>query len=61
MGGGELARRRIAETKCAGDVIGADYMVLDCEDGGLMPSRENRRKVIRLIREFKSDLVIAPV
>jgi len=60
MGGGALARRRIAEAKKAGETIGAEYIVLENHDGELMPTLENRRKVIRLIREFKADLIIAP-
>ncbi|MFQ5738414.1 MAG: PIG-L deacetylase family protein [Acidobacteriota bacterium] len=58
MGGGPLAQRRIKEAQCAGNVIGADYLVLDNADGELMPTLENRRKVIRIIREFRADLVI---
>lgn len=58
MGGGPLARRRFAETQCAGKVIGADYIVLDNNDGELLPTLENRNKVIRLIREFDADVVI---
>ncbi len=58
MGGGPLAQRRIKESNCAAAVIGADYVVLDNDDGQLMPTLENREKVIRLIREFDADIVI---
>lgn len=60
MGGGPLAIRRMEESRCAGRAIGAEYMVLDNADGELMPTLENRREVIRLIREFKPDLVFSP-
>jgi LmbE family N-acetylglucosaminyl deacetylase len=60
MGGGPLARRRDAEAQCAGRVIGAEYVVLDNDDGKLMPTLENREEVIRQIREFQADVVISP-
>lgn len=57
MGGGPLAKRRTEEAQRAGEVIDAKYIVLDNHDGELMPTLENRREVIRLIREFQPDLV----
>jgi len=57
MGGGPLAQRRKEEARKAGEVIGAEYIVLDNHDGELMPTLDNRRVVIRLIREFKPDLI----
>jgi len=60
MGGGPLAKRRTEEARQAGLVIGAEYQVLDNPDGELMPTLENRRQVIRLIREFKPDIVFSP-
>ncbi len=60
MGGGPLAQRRYRETQCAGRVIGAEYVVLDNDDGKLMPTLENREEVIRQIREFQADIVISP-
>jgi LmbE family N-acetylglucosaminyl deacetylase len=60
MGGGPLAQRRYQETQCAGRVIGAEYIVLDNDDGKLMPTLENREQVIRQIREFQADIVISP-
>jgi LmbE family N-acetylglucosaminyl deacetylase len=60
MGGGPLAQRRYRETQCSGGVIGAEYVVLDNDDGKLMPTLENREEVIRQIREFKADIVISP-
>lgn len=55
---GELARVRREEARRAGEVIGATYLVMDINDGELMPSLENRQKVIRIIREHKADVVI---
>lgn len=60
MGGGPLAQRRYEETQCAGRAIGAEYVVLDNDDGKLMPTLENREEVIRQIREFRADVVISP-
>ncbi len=60
MGGGPLARRRQKEAQCSGAIIGAEYRVLDNHDGELVPSLDLRRQVIRLIREFKPDLVFSP-
>ncbi|UCF36347.1 MAG: PIG-L family deacetylase [Acidobacteriota bacterium] len=60
MGGGPLAWRRYKETQCAGAAIGAEYIVMDNDDGKLMPTLENREKVIAQIREWKADVVISP-
>lgn len=57
--GGPLAQRRLAEVRKADAVIGATTEVLDIHDGELMPTLENRMKIIRLIREWKADIVIA--
>jgi len=58
MGGAELARRRRAETLAVAATLGIEYDVLDVHDGELVPSLENRRAVVRLIREFEPDLVL---
>lgn len=60
MGGGELAKIRIAEAKEAGKRFGVEYTVLDNHDGELMPTLANRLKVIREIRKWNADIVIAP-
>ena len=44
----------------AATVLGVQTEVLDNHDGELMPTLENREKIIRLIREWKADLVISP-
>lgn len=58
--GEELANRRRAEAQEAGRRIGIEYQVLDNHDGKLLPSLEVREQVIREIREWKADIVIAP-
>ncbi len=60
QGGGALAKRRMAEAKEAGKRFGVEYDVLDNHDGELTPSLEVRRQIIRKIREWNADVVIAP-
>ncbi len=60
MGGGELAKIRIAEAQEAGRRFGVEYVLLDNHDGELMPTLANRLKVIREIRKWNSDIVIGP-
>ncbi len=59
-GGGVLAKIRMAEAQEAGKRFGVKYVVLDNHDGELMPSLENRLKIIRLIRQWNADVVIGP-
>ena len=59
-GGGALAKRRRAEAKEAGRRLGVEYDVLDNHDGELLPTLEVRHQVIRKIREWNADLVLAP-
>ncbi len=59
-GGGALAKRRIAEAHEAGKRFGVVYDVLDNHDGELLPSLDIRLQVIRKIREWNADIVIAP-
>jgi LmbE family N-acetylglucosaminyl deacetylase len=58
--GEELAKRRRAEAQEAGRRIGIEYEVLDNHDGKLLPTLEVREQVIREIRQWKADIVIAP-
>jgi LmbE family N-acetylglucosaminyl deacetylase len=60
MGGGMLAKRRLAEAKEAGKRFGVEYDVLDNHDGELLPSLNVRLQIIRKIREWNADVVIAP-
>lgn len=57
--GGPLAKRRLAEVSKADAVVGATTEVLDIHDGELIPSLDNRQKIIRLIREWRADVVIS--
>jgi len=59
-GGGALAARRRAEAQEAGRRIGIDYVVLDNHDGELLPTLDARAQIIRQIRQWKADLVLAP-
>jgi LmbE family N-acetylglucosaminyl deacetylase len=60
QGGGALAKRRIAEAHEAGKRFGVVYDVLDNHDGELLPTLDIRLQVIRKIREWNADVVIAP-
>ena len=59
-GGGALAARRRAEAQEAGRRIGIEYVVLDNHDGELLPTLKPREEVIRHIRQWNADLVLAP-
>jgi LmbE family N-acetylglucosaminyl deacetylase len=59
-GGGALAARRRAEAQGAGRKIGIDYVVLDNHDGELLPTLAVREQIIRQIRQWNADLVLAP-
>lgn len=54
----QLAERRRAEARAAGAILGVEYRVLDLPDGALLPTLEARDKVLRLLREFRPDLVL---
>ena len=58
LGGGALARKRAAEVQRAAETLGIETEVLDIHDGELMPTLENRKTVIRLIREWQPDIVM---
>jgi LmbE family N-acetylglucosaminyl deacetylase len=60
QGGGMLAKRRISETKEVAKRLGVSYDVLDNHDGELLPTLSIRMEIIRKIREWKADVVIAP-
>lgn len=59
-GGGALAKRRAAEAKEAGRRFGVEYDILDNHDGELEPKLAVRLQIIRKIREWNADIVIAP-
>jgi LmbE family N-acetylglucosaminyl deacetylase len=56
--GGPLALRRRAEVEACARRLGIETEVLDIHDGELMPTLENRREVVRLIREWGADVVL---
>ena len=54
----DLAARRKAEMKKVAQIIGIEYDNLDNPDGELLPTIENRKAVIKLICDWKADIVI---
>jgi len=60
MHGPELARRRLAEAKESARRQHIEYDVLDNEDGQLLPTLAVREQIIREIRSWKADVVLAP-
>jgi LmbE family N-acetylglucosaminyl deacetylase len=59
-GGGMLAKRRRAEAMEAGRRLGVTYEVLDNHDGELLPTLNVRQQIIRRIRQWNADIVLAP-
>lgn len=57
--GGPLAIRRTSEVEGVAEAVGATVEVLDIHDGELMPTLENRKTIIRLIREWDADIVLS--
>jgi len=55
-----LAKRRLAEAQEAGKRFGVSYDVLDNHDGELLPTLQVRLQIIKKIREWNADVVIAP-
>jgi LmbE family N-acetylglucosaminyl deacetylase len=60
MKGAPLAKRRFAEAQEAGKRYGVKYDVLNNHDGQLLPTLDVRLQIIRKIREWNADVVIAP-
>jgi len=60
MRGVELAKRRLAEAKESGRRLGIEYDVLNNHDGKLLPTLDVREEVIREIRKWHADVVLAP-
>jgi LmbE family N-acetylglucosaminyl deacetylase len=56
----QLATRRLAEAKESARRLGIEYEVMNNHDGELMPTLEIRKQVIREIREWNADVVLAP-
>lgn len=60
LSGKALAKRRYAETQESARRLGVTYDVLDNHDGQLLPTLEVRLQIIKKIREWNADIVIAP-
>jgi LmbE family N-acetylglucosaminyl deacetylase len=58
MAGGPLALRRTAEVKRCAEIFGIETEVLDIHDGELLPTLENRKTIVRLIRRWRADIVM---
>jgi LmbE family N-acetylglucosaminyl deacetylase len=58
IGGIELVSRRVKEAAAAARVIGIESQVMDATNGELEPTLIYRRLFIKLIREFKPDLIL---
>jgi LmbE family N-acetylglucosaminyl deacetylase len=58
--GSELARRRLGEAKESARRLGIEYEVLNNHDGELLPTLEVRKQIIRQIRKWNADIVLAP-
>src|SRR5579884_2692552 len=58
--GAELASRRLAEAKESARRLGIEYAVLNNHDGELLPTLDVRKQIIREIREWNADVVLAP-
>ena len=55
----ETVRQRAGESAAVAELLGIRYDVWDIDDCSLTASLENRRRLIRYIREFSPDLIIA--
>ena len=60
MKGAALAQRRIAEAKEAARRLGIESEVLNNHDGELLPTLDVRKEIIRQIRRWNADVVLAP-
>ncbi|HZG65179.1 MAG TPA: PIG-L family deacetylase, partial [Herpetosiphonaceae bacterium] len=60
LAGAQLARIRREEARAAAEALGIESLVLDNHDGELLPTLDRRREIIRIIREFKPDLILTP-
>lgn len=56
--GGPLAKRRLAEVQRCAKLLGIETEVLDIHDGELLPTLENRKAIVNVIRRWKADVVM---
>jgi len=59
QGGGILALRRQAEAHAAASLIGAESRVFDIHNGALLPTLENRERLLQELREYQPDLILS--
>jgi len=57
--GTPLARRRADEKRRCAEILGTESVILENRDGELEPTLENRKAVVRLIREWRADVVMS--
>src|SRR5437868_462199 len=60
MKGPALAARRREEASESARRLGISYDVLENHDGELLPTLQIRQQIIREIRDWKADIVLAP-
>jgi len=60
MKGAALAQRRQGEAKESARRLGIEYEVLNNHDGELLPTLDVRKEIIRQIRRWNADIVLAP-
>jgi len=58
IGGIELVQRRIAEAAAAAKVIGIESQIMEFTNGDLEPTLANRKVFMKVIRDFKPDLIL---
>lgn len=58
MTSAELGARRAKEAKEVARILGVEYEIMDNDDGELTPTLENRFAVIKMICDWKADIVI---
>ena len=57
LGGGQLANIRRGEARAGAAAVGADSVVFDNLDSSLLPTLENRHRVIQAVREYQPDVI----
>ena len=58
MKSADLAARRAKESQDVARILGVDYEIMNNADGELLPTLENRFAVIKMICDWKADVVI---
>lgn len=59
MGGGPLAARRAREAQLSAERGGVQELILGYHDGELEATLDARREVVRIIRRYEADIVLA--